>query len=77
MWFSSFKLAVFYVVGLLKAQHYEKHRQLDRCGMVFKKRVYSLIIPYRVYSVLAIFVNMFLQCASMGMSCGGLRTIFF
>lgn len=51
VWFSSFKLAVFFVVvGLLKARRYEARGQEESCGTVWGKRLYSLVIPYGVYS---------------------------
>lgn len=52
VWFSSFKLAVFFVVvGLLKARRYEARGQEESCGAVWGKRLYSLVIPYGVYSL--------------------------
>lgn len=45
VWFSSFKLAVFFVVvGLLKARRYEARGQEESCGAVWGKRLYSLVI---------------------------------
>ena len=39
VWFSSFKIAVFYVVvGLLKAYRYGERGQRDSCAQVMKKR---------------------------------------
>lgn len=59
VWFSSFKLAVFFVVvGLLKAHRYEDRGQEESCGAVWGKRLYSLVIPYGVYSLLAILVHL-------------------
>lgn len=59
VWFSSFKLAVFFVVvGLLKARRYEARGQEGSCGAVWGKRLYSLVIPYGVYSLLAILVHL-------------------
>lgn len=50
IWFSSFKLAVFYMVsGLLNGL-----RQPEHWTVVAKKRVFSLVIPYGIYSLLAI-----------------------
>lgn len=50
VWFSSFKIAVFYVVvGLLKAYRYGERGQRDSCAQVMKKRWYSLVIPYGVF----------------------------
>lgn len=46
VWFSSFKIAVFYVVvGLLKAYRYGERGQRDSCTQVMKKRWYSLVTP--------------------------------
>lgn len=59
VWFSSFKLAVFFVVvGLLKARRYEARGQEESCGAVWGKRLYSLVIPYGVYSLLAILAHL-------------------
>lgn len=59
VWFSSFKLAVFFVVvGLLKARRYEARGQEESCGTVWGKRLYSLVIPYGVYSLLAILAHL-------------------
>lgn len=59
VWFSSFKLAVFFVVvGLLKARRYEARGQEESCGVVWGKRLYSLVIPYGVYSLLAILAHL-------------------
>lgn len=59
VWFSSFKLAVFFVVvGLLKARRYEARGQEESCGSVWGKRLYSLVIPYGVYSLLAILAHL-------------------
>ena len=59
VWFSSFKIAVFYVVvGLLKARRYEARGQEESCGTVWGKRLYSLVIPYGVYSLLAILAHL-------------------
>lgn len=59
IWFSSFKIAVFYVVvGLLKAHRFETRGQEDSCLQVLKKRFYSLVIPYAVYSLLSIPMHM-------------------
>lgn len=59
VWFSSFKIAVFYVVvGLLKARRYEARGQEESCGAVWGKRLYSLVIPYGVYSLLAILAHL-------------------
>lgn len=59
VWFSSFKLAVFFVVvGLLKAHRYEARGQEESCGAVWGKRLYSLVIPYGVYSLLAILAHL-------------------
>ena len=39
VWFSSFKIAVFYVVvGLLKAYRYGERGQGESCAQVMKKR---------------------------------------
>lgn len=54
VWFSSFKLAIFYIVsGLLSGQ-----RQQESWTTVAKKRIFSLIIPYVVYSVLAVLFHL-------------------
>lgn len=59
VWFSSFKIAVFYVVvGLLKAYRYGERGQRDSCAQVMKKRWYSLVIPYGVFSALAILAHL-------------------
>lgn len=59
VWFSSFKIAVFYVVvGLLKAYRYGERGQRDSCVQVMKKRWYSLVIPYGVFSALAILAHL-------------------
>lgn len=59
VWFSSFKIAVFYVVvGLLKAYRYGERGQRDSCARVMKKRWYSLVIPYGVFSALAILAHL-------------------
>ena len=59
VWFSSFKIAVFYVVvGLLKAYRYGERGQRDSCTQVMKKRWYSLVIPYGVFSALAILAHL-------------------
>lgn len=59
VWFSSSRsLCSMMVVGLLKAYRYGERGQRDSCARVMKKRWYSLVIPYGVFSALAILAHL-------------------
>lgn len=74
VWFSSFKLSIFFVVvGLLKAQRYERGEQPGTCASVWRKRLYSLVIPYAVYSLLAMLVHMAFAAVQRGDIASALR----
>lgn len=74
VWFSSFKLSVFFVVvGLLKAQRYERGEQPGTCASVWNKRLYSLVIPYAVYSLLATLAHMAFAVVQRGDIVSALR----
>lgn len=55
VWFSSFKLAIFYIIsGLLTANRFLTTGKAEDWKTVAKKRLYSLGVPFAVYSLLAI-----------------------